>query len=54
VPDNAGNTKFISKGFVINGGFPINDRIELFMTTIVNGRKLDRRAFSDYHGIAHE
>ena len=45
VADNAGNTKFISKGFVINGGFPINDRIELFMTTIVNARKLNRGVF---------
>jgi iron complex outermembrane recepter protein len=45
VADNAGNTKLNSKGFVINGGFPINERIELFMTTIVNGRKLDRGVF---------
>jgi iron complex outermembrane receptor protein len=45
VIDNAGNTKFISKGISINGGFPVNDRTELFLTTLVNSRKLDRGAF---------
>jgi iron complex outermembrane recepter protein len=45
VADNAGNTAFDSKGFVINFGSPVNDRIELFMTTMVNSRKLNRGTF---------
>jgi len=45
VIDNAGNTKLNSKGFVMNGGFPVNDRTEIFMTAIINSRKLDRAAF---------
>ena len=45
VIDNAGNTKINSKGFSINGGFPVNDRTELFFTTLVNSRKIDRGAF---------
>ena len=45
VADNAGNTKLNSKGISINGGFPINDRTELFLTTLVNSRKLDRGIF---------
>ena len=44
VPDNAGNTKFISKGISINAAYPVNDHIELFMTTMVNSRRLDRGA----------
>ena len=45
VIDNAGNTKFISKGISINGGFPLNNRTELFLTTLVNSRKIDRGTF---------
>jgi iron complex outermembrane receptor protein len=40
--DNAGNTEYITKGFVANGGSPINDRLEIFWTVIANSRKLDR------------
>jgi iron complex outermembrane recepter protein len=42
VIENAGNTKLISKGISMNMGIPLNDRIELFLTTFVNDRKLDR------------
>ena len=45
VIDNAGNTKFISKGISINGGFPLNDQTEIFLTALVNSRKIDRGAF---------
>jgi iron complex outermembrane receptor protein len=45
VIDNAGNTKFIRKGISINGGFPINDRTEIFLTALVNSRKIDRGTF---------
>ena len=45
VIDNAGNTKFISKGISINGGFPLNDRTEIFLTALVNSRKIDRGTF---------
>ena len=45
VIDNAGNTKFISKGASINAGFPINDRTEIFLTALVNSRKIDRGTF---------
>ena len=42
VLDNAGNTKLTSAGIVANGGYPINDRTELFWTVIANSRKLER------------
>ena len=40
--DNAGNTAYITKGFVANGGSSINDRLEIFWTAIANSRKLER------------
>jgi iron complex outermembrane receptor protein len=40
--DNAGNTKLTNTGFVANGGYPINERTEIFWTVIANSRKLDR------------
>lgn len=45
VIENAGNTKFISKGISINSRFPINERTEIFLTALVNSRKIDRGLF---------
>ena len=45
VADNAGNTGIMSGGFVMNSAVPLNSRVELFATTIVNSRKLNRAVF---------
>jgi iron complex outermembrane receptor protein len=44
VIDNAGNLKLISKGFLINGGYTINNHTEVFWTAGINGRKIERGA----------
>jgi len=41
VLDNVGNSKLISTGFLVNGGYPINNRIESFWTAAVNSRKME-------------
>lgn len=40
--DNAGNTKLLGLGLVINGGYPVSNYTELVWTAFVNNRKLDR------------
>ncbi len=45
VADNIGITKLKSTGLAINSSYPINSRTELFFTTIVNSRRLDRSGF---------
>jgi len=42
VVDNAGSTKLISDGFLLNGGYSLRNHKEIFLVTSVNSRKLDR------------
>ena len=41
VLDNVGNSKLVSTGFLVNGGYPINNHIETFWTATVNSRKME-------------
>lgn len=41
VLDNVGNSKLISTGFLVNGGYPIKNSIETFWTAAVNSRKME-------------
>jgi iron complex outermembrane recepter protein len=41
--DNAGNSEFMSAGFLINGGYPIHKKTEIYWTAIINQRKVMRQ-----------
>ncbi|MEO7394046.1 MAG: TonB-dependent receptor [Chitinophagaceae bacterium] len=45
VADNIGITKLTSTGVAINGGYPINSRTEIFLTIMLNSRRLERDGF---------
>jgi iron complex outermembrane receptor protein len=42
VADNIGNLKTISAGLLVNGGYAINNRTEVFLTASLNERKTER------------
>ncbi len=42
IPDNVGNSKMITMGMVINGGYRISSNLEGFLTAAINERKIHR------------